>query len=204
MKFSSTILASVLLLAACNSTFGEPLPDSMDDPAMKQIAEDLSDEDKKLLVGYLMRREMAKAFGGDSLNDGVETVGDALAAQEKWASNLSDEQQRSEELKVEVEAERQAVAESIKKTIIVAFVDAEIVPANYDAGRYNSYESLTFAIQNKGIKAIKAVKGEAVFLDTFGDDFVRVPMQIEELIPAKERKSVVLSMELNEFMDELT
>lgn len=202
MKFHSAILGFALLLAACNSTYGEPLPDSPDSPAMKEIAEGLSDDDKKLLVGYLMRREMANAFNDTGLNDGVTTVGEALTAQEKWAANLSEEQQRAEELKAEVEAERQVVADEIRKTITVAFVDAKLIPENYRAGRYNSYEALTFAIENKGQKAIKAVKGEAVFLDTFGDEYVRVPMQIEEPIPAKERKSVELGMELNEFMDE--
>lgn len=190
-------------LAACNAVAGEPLPKSVDDPAMKGIVEKLSDEDKKLLLGYLMRREMAKAFGGgEGLNDGVATVGDALDAQERWVSNMSEEEQRAEELKAETEAKRKVVAEQISKSITVAFIEARFIPSDFQSGQFDDFEELTFAIQNLGSKPIKAVKGDAVFIDTFGEEFVRVPMQIEESIAPREKKTVSLGMEINKFMDE--
>jgi hypothetical protein len=57
-------------------------------------------------------------------------------------------------------------------------------------------------VHNGGTKAIKALKGEAVFIDTFGDVFVRVPMQFEESVAPGERKTIELGMEINKFMDD--
>lgn len=203
MKKAAYALLLGLALAACNPVNSEPLPKSADDPAMKAIVEKLSEDDKKLLLGYLMRREMAKAFGGAAgLNDGVVTVGDALEAQERWASNMSEEQQRAEALKAETESKRRAIADQISRVITVAFIDAAFVPSDYRSGRFDDFEQLTFAIQNVGSKPIKAVKGEAVFIDTFGDDFVRVPMQMEETLAPGEKKTIELGMEINKFMDE--
>ena len=197
-----TITIAALALAACNSVQGEPLPESADSPALAAIGKGLDDEEKKLLIGYLMRREMAKQFGGGTLPDGSKTVGEALEAQKKWAADLSDSQRKAEELKAEVETKRKAVADQISKAVTVAFIDAAFQPSSFENGRYDDTESLTFAVHNGGAKPIKALKGEAVFIDTFGDVFVRVPMQFEENVAPGERKTVELGMEINKFMDE--
>lgn len=203
MKKHLVVLLSSMLLVGCSAVKNEPLPKSADDPALKEIAEGLSDEDKRLLLAYLMRREFAKVMGnGSGLNDGVETVGDALEAQERWVENQSEEDRRAEELKAETEAKRQAVASQIAKVITVAFIDATFIPSDFQSGRFDDFEQLTFVVHNTGPKPIKAVKGEAVFIDTFGDDFVRVPMQIEETIAPSEKKTVELGMEINKFMEE--
>ncbi|MGB7374215.1 hypothetical protein [Pontixanthobacter sp.] len=202
MKNFIFISSLALILASCSPVNNTPLPTSSDDPELKVIADGLSEGDKKLLIGYLMRREMAKAFGGNELNDGVTTVGEALDAQRQFAKNLSDEEKRTEELRVEVEAKRKAVATKISKAVTIAFVDAEFVPSDFRSGRYEDFQRLTFAIKNISTKPIKAVKGEAVFIDTFGDEYVRVPMQSEDDISPGESKTVELGMEINKFMDE--
>lgn len=196
------MIAAALVLSACDSVAGEPLPTNADDPALEEIGKKLDNDEKQLLIGYLMRREVAKAFGGGSLPDGAKTVGEALEAQREWASNLSESQQKAEALKAEVQQKRKAVADEIAKTVTVAFINAEFVPSSYEAGRYDDYESLTFAVQNSATKPIKALKGEAVFIDTFGDEFVRVPMQFEEDIAPGEKKTIELGMEINKFMDD--
>jgi hypothetical protein len=201
MRFAGLLLA-VLLIGACDSVSDDPLPTSADAPALAAIGEKLDPEEKQLLVGYLMRREMAKAFGGNNLPDGAKTVGEALEAQREWAANLSASQQKAERLKAEVQQKRAAVADEIAKTVTVAFIGAEYIPSSIDAGRYEDFEELTFAVQNGGVKPIKGLKGQAVFIDTFGEEYVKVPIQIEEVVEPGEKKTVELGMEINEFMDE--
>lgn len=201
MRLLSTIVAA-LMLGACNSVSGEPLPTSAEDPALAEIGKKLNDEERRLLIGYLMRREMAKAFGGASLPDGVKTVGDALEAQRKWAANLSESEQKAEALKAEVQQKRKVAADQIARTVTVAFIGANYHPSSFGSGNYQDVERFTFAVHNLGAKAIKALKGDAVFIDTFGDEFVRVPMQFEEVVQRGEKKTIELEMEINQFMDE--
>jgi hypothetical protein len=196
------LLSLALLLSACNSVNNQQLPSSADDPKLKEIGQQLNDEQKKLLFGYLMRREMAKAFGGAAMPDGAQTVGEALDAQRKWLSTMSETERRAEALKAEVQEKRTAIADQISRTVTVAFVGAQFLPSSFEAGRYDDYESFDFAVQNLGPKPIKALKGQAIFIDTFGDEYVRVPMQFEEGVAPGEKKSIQLGMEINKFMDE--
>lgn len=195
------VLPLIALLVACSGVKDNPLPSDPSDPAFKKIADGLDEDDKKLLVGYLMRREMAKTFGGKTLPDGATTVGEALEAQQKWADELSESERKAAELKAEVEAKRKAVADEIAKTVTVAFLGAEFLPSSYESGRFEDYELFRFAVHNAGQKPFKALKGEAVFIDTFGEEFVTVPMEFEEKIAPGDKKTVELSMEINKFMD---
>jgi hypothetical protein len=201
MRLLGLVLA-VSMLVGCDSTSQLPLPTGADDPALAQIGKKLNEDDKRLLVGYLMRREMARAFGGSAMPDGAKTVGEALTAQRNWADNLTESQQKAEQLKAEVEQKRKAVADQIAKTVTVAFIDAKFSPSSFGSGRYEDYESLTFAVQNSGAKPIKALKGEGVFIDTFGEVFVRVSIQFENKIAIGENQTIELGMEINKFMDE--
>lgn len=196
------ILAFALVLSACNSAHKQPLPSSANDPALVEIGKNLDDEDKKLLVGYLMRREMAKAFGGGVLPDGAKTVGEAIAAQRKWAESLTESERKAAELKADIEQKRKIVADQIAKIVTIAFLSAEFTPSSPMSGRYEDFESLSFAVHNMGSKKIKALKGQAVWIDTFGEEFVRVPMQFEESVLPEEKKTIQLGMEINQFMDE--
>ena len=196
------LLVLALMLSACDSVRDQPLPSSADDPKLKEIAQQLDEEQRGLLVGYLMRREMAKVFAGAPLRDDAKTVGDALDAQQAWLSNMSESERRAEALKAEVQQKRKAVADQIGGTVTVAFVGAEFLPSSWQEGRYEDYETFDFAVQNLGTRAIKALKGEAVFIDTFGDEYVRVPMQFEESVAPGEKKTIQLGMEINKFMDD--
>lgn len=195
-------LAMVVSLAACNSVKSEALPATGDASKLAEIGKHLNDDDRKLLVGYLMRREMANAFGGRVLPDHAATVGEAIDAQRKWASDLTESQRKAEELKAEVETKRKAVAEQISRTLTVAFLDAHYQPSSFESGRYEDQELINFAMQNTGAKPIKAVKGEAVFTDTFGDEYLRLNLRAEEVLPPGEKKTVGYFWDINKFMDD--
>lgn len=196
------VIMMAMLVCSCNSVNSEPLPSSADGTKLSEIGKKLDDEDKKLLAGYLMRREMAKTFGAGAMPDGAKTVGEAIDAQRKWLSDMSESERRAETLKAEVQQKRKIVADQINQTVTVAFIAANFVPSSFESGRYDDSETFDFVVQNVGRKPIKAIKGEAVFVDTFGDEFVRVPMQIEQDIMPGEKKDVELGMEINKFMDE--
>ncbi len=195
------VIVALLALAACNSVKKEALPASGDTTKLGEIGKELNDEDKRLFAGYLMRREMAKAFNGGVLTDGAATVGEAIEAQRKWAANLSESEKKADALRIETEQKRKAIADQINRTVTVAFIDAHTIPQSIEAGRYETNESITFAIQNTGNRAIKALKGDAVFIDTFGDEYVRVGMATEKPIAVGARDTIELYYEINEFMD---
>lgn len=195
-------LGLAVALVACNSVKREPLPATGDAGRLGEIGKKLGDDDRKLLVGYLMRREMAKAFGGKLLPDEAKTVGEAIEAQRRWASDLTESQRKAEALKAEVEEKRRVVGEQISRTLTVAFVDAQYHPSSFETGQYQDAEAIDFALQNTGAKPIRAVKGEAVFTDTFGDPYLRLNLKAEDALAPGEKKTVSYVWDVNEFSDD--
>lgn len=195
------VIAFALFTAACNSQVNKPLPKDMSDPQAAVITKSLGEDDKKLFVSYLARRELAKAFGAP-LNDGATTVGEAIEAQRKFEANQSEEEKRASALKAETLQKRKAIADQINHTITVAMIDARFQPSDYTEGRYDDYELLDFAVQNLGSKPIKGLKGYAIWTDTFGDEYAKVPMEFEQNVNPGEKKVIQLSMEINKFMDQ--
>lgn len=194
-----TIMA--LALVACNPVKSQPLPASDDAARMGEVAKGLGDDDRKLLIGYLMRREMAKAFGGRTMPDGANTIGAAIEAQRQWTAELTESQRKAEALKAEVEQKRKIVADQISRTLTVAYLDAAFQPSSFQEGRFDDQEKINFAFQNTGAKPIKAVKGEAIFVDTFGDEYLRLNLRAEDGLAPGERKTSAYTWDVNKFMD---
>ncbi len=194
------VATMMLALAACSNVKDQPLPTKSNDPAFTEIGKKLDDGDKGLLMGYLARRAMATAFGS-GLKDDAKTVGGAIAAQKKWADNQIKAEAAATELKVDVEQKRHAVAEQISRAVTVAFIKASYNPAVPMSGDYDDYEKVDFAVKNTSLKSIKAVKGMAIFTDTFGDEYLSVPMRFEVAVAPGEQKIVKLAKVINKFLD---
>lgn len=194
------LITVIFVLAACSNVKDQALPVKANDPAFAEIGKKLDDNDKRLLIGYLTRRAMATAFGS-GLRDEAKTVGAAISAQKEWADKQTKAEAAAAELKTDVELKRKAVAEQISRAVTIAFIKASYHPAVPMSGMYDDYAKLDFAVKNTSPKAIKAVKGMAIFTDTFGDVYLAVPMRFEEAVAPGEQKTIKLAKKINKFMD---
>ena len=194
------LVAAALLLAGCNSQLSKPLPKDLSDPQAAEIGKQLGDQDKRLFVAYLARRELAKTFG-TQLADNATTVGEAIEAQRKFEANQTEDEKRTAALKAETLQKRKAVADQINRTVTVALLTSKFLPSDAMRERFDDYEFFDFAVQNLGSQPIKGLKGYAVWTDTFGDEYAKVPMEFEETVGPGEKKTIELSKEINKFMD---
>src|SRR5688572_5193964 len=106
MRKSDLLLMLVLTVAACKEDPHDMVvPASMDveSPELKEAVQKLDDTEKELLLGYIVRREMAKAFNQDGPTGDI-TIGEAIEQQRAWV-----EQQEL------IEAEQKALAEKARK-----------------------------------------------------------------------------------------
>lgn len=145
----------------------------------------LPEEERKLLVGYLMASEAASKFG---IKDGAQTVagmtiGEVLTKAKEKVEEEKKRQQEAEALKAKVEAERKAIEERIASLITIAVTGKRVIPEDMYARRYEDHLELKYAIENKGEKDIRMLKGRMYFYDATGDEIGWLPLTFEEKIP---------------------
>ncbi|WP_068857462.1 hypothetical protein [Perlucidibaca aquatica] len=195
--------ALVLALTACSSPHDVVVPTDIAkwETELKPAIEDMSEEEKNLLAAYLMRIKMAEAFGAGSMKEGL-TVGEALKQQKAWVEEQKAKEAEARALKERVEAERAALKKLVDQTLTVAVVGLELRGADYSSGTYSDSQIIKLALQNKGKKDIRGVKGEMKFIDIFDKEVGSITFGYDDGIPAGQTRSWTGSRDYNQFMDE--
>lgn len=187
-----TLLATLVFgMTACSNpndiVFG-PEPLKTLEEKGEQIRK-IPEEDRKLLVGYLMANQLASKIGGAPDQVVGRTVGEVLTSAQKWKTEqeakAAEAKKREEEaaaLAAKVEAEKKAIAERISKTVTVAVTGKRILPEDMYARRFEDQLSIQYAIENKGEKAIQLLKGQMHFLDAAGDKVGWIPLTFDQKV----------------------
>lgn len=190
-------------LVACSNPHDAPVPSDMSkwDTELKPAIQKLPEEEKELLAGYLMRMKMSEAFGGGPPKVGL-TVGTAISEQKKWVEEQKAKEAEAKALKEKIEAERAALKKTVDGTLTVAVVELKLQKANYQAGTYSDSQVIRLALQNKGTKDIKGVKGDIKFIDIFDKTVGTIGFGYDDGIPAGKTKTWVGSRDYNQFLPE--
>lgn len=194
---------------------------------LKQMSEQsdtfrkLSEQDRMLLVGYLTAADLKHLFGGQAPMVTGKTVSEVLRDAEKWKVLVAKQEeekkieaQRLEEEKKKVEKEIAALKEKIEKkkseilgrinqSVTLAIVEKDVLPENYDAGRYSRMLSFTYAIENKSDRPIVQINAIARFTDPTGSEIGWLPIKIDKQIKPKSTIKTDLNKgwKLNEFLN---
>jgi len=193
---TALVLAGLLLFAGCSKPVDTVIPSNMDtwDKELGPVTQKLSEEDRKLFAGYVVRMKMASAFKGDSSDIPFgTTIGQALEDQRKWLADMEREQAEEKAksdreeaermaLKQKIEAERASQMEAINGTVTVTLVSKNELARNFQAGRYSDQQQFVIGAENKSQKTIVGVSGELEFVDLFGKVVGAVNFRMSEKI----------------------
>ncbi|SPD46707.1 hypothetical protein [Cupriavidus neocaledonicus] len=202
LKLAAAYIGVTLMLAGCGKPQDAVIPNDMStwDKDLAPKIQKLSDEDKKLLTGYLMRAKMGEAFGGKGVPIGT-TVGQGIEEQKKWVAEQEAKAAEEKALKEKIERERAAAAEAIGKAVTVALIEKKELASNYRAGRYGEEQVFKIAVKNNSEKEIAGVSGELEFIDVFDKTVGSVTFSISEKIKAGAEYVWVGSRRYNQFID---
>lgn len=199
MKSILCIFLVATALSACNS----PKDIVLGPDPLKQLSEQgdqfrkLSEEDRKLLVGYLAAQSITAALSNKTPTSTGKTVGEALNDAAKWReqTTLEEAQQAKRDaealaLRAKVAAEAAKISEQLATMVTVAVTGKVVLPKNYDAGRYHELLMIKYALENKSEKGIKQIKGQVFFTDPTGDPVGNLGVEIDNAIaPAQTIKT---------------
>lgn len=187
MKLTGLFFA--LTVAVFTGGCGKPTDIVLGPEPLKQMAEqgdkfkNLPEEDRLLLASYLGISAMGKVFGADVNPATGRTVGEVLKDARMWRDKLKAADAEQAALRAKVEAEDKVVVAKIAESATVAVTGMRVLPKSYDAGRYSEMLMLNFAIENKGLKPIRQLKGWVKFFDATGDKIGQLAVEFDQSIP---------------------
>jgi len=197
------ILAVVLFAVSCTSPHDVVLPRDFEqldkDEKLKTALTKLSDEEKALFAGYMLRAGLGQAFGGEGILPGT-TLGDALERQRAWMAAKAKEEAEAAALAERVRKEREVKAREMNQALTVAVTELRLRPENFDRGIYSDYFAITVAIDNKTEKNLAGAKGTIVVSDMFGETIKRIGLAYDDGVKAGRTAVWRGSMDHNQFM----
>lgn len=202
LRTLATPLLVLALLSACSKPTETIIPSDMSkwDTELAPAIKKLSEEDQKLLSGYVMRARMGQVFGKEGMPFGT-TVGTAMEQQKKW---LADEEKKAAEAKAlkEKMLQEQAQAQAaIENATIVALVAKRELPKNYDLRRFSEVQQFVIGVHNKSDKEIAGVSGSLDFIDIFDKKVGSVNFSISERIKPGGDAQWTGTRDYNQFID---
>lgn len=211
MKIKISILACAVLLAACTRPTEVIIPTDTSkwDTELAPTVKKLSEEDRKLLTGYLMRAKLSETFskGAGGIPLGT-TIGQAIEEQKKWAAEqealaAAQRAKEAEEkaLRAKLEKEAEAAREAITNAVTVTLVSKMERPSNIYAGQYRDRQVFIVGVENKTDEAMAGVSGELEFVDLFGKVVGAVNFRIAEKIAPKGTVKWTGERDYNQFLD---
>lgn len=214
---ANRILLSLLVIAflfgACGTDVrDQPLTMAAIEEHQEQVKEELTDEEKQLLMAYVARHTMgdafAAAFSGEDPGenakdilaenlDGSVTIGKAINKQRTWReeqeARRAEEQRRAEE----AAAQREAELERLR-----GLVSVNVVEKGFREIDYSDYITLEVVIANNSEQDVEGVKGRLVFNDIFGDEIMSVGIKEDQPVAAAEQRVERYTLDYNQFMDD--
>lgn len=166
-----------------------------------QKIKNLSEADKSLLSAYLVRTQLGQVLGKQGMPVGT-TVGQAIDAQRQWVAEQDAKKAAKQQLKAALEAKQAATVAELSKTVVLTFMGQRYIPRNFDAGQIDNRFSVRIGVKNLGTKAIKGIKLQLVFKDTFGEVISNRGVDIEHTIPPGAEYAWKGGRRINEYIDE--
>lgn len=196
--FIATISILTIVLAGCGDPKGTVIPSDMSkwDTDLKPSIAKLSEEDKKLFAGYIMRAKMGEAFGGKGVTEGT-TIGQGIEQQKKWMQEQEIKAAEQRALKEKIQKERVETTKKINDAVTIAVTDLHL-----EKERFEEKQIIKIALQNKGTQDITGVKGKIKFIDIFDKEVGSIAFSYDDGIKAGETATWSGARRYNQFIAE--
>lgn len=196
-------LAVLVLVAACNRATDTVIPNdptTWDKDLAPAIAK-LSDDDKALVRGYLLRVKLGELFNKEGVPIGT-TLATAIEDQKKWKAEQAKRDAEAAALKEKLELESAAQRDVIAKAVTVALLSKRQLASDFRAGRYSDSQEFRIAVKNKGDKELVGVSGRLQFIDVFDKEVGAVTFDISQKIKPDGEYTWIGSRDYNQFIKE--
>jgi hypothetical protein len=169
---------------------------------LKPTLDKLSPDERQTLGRYMMRAKIGEAFGGKTQLGSI-SIGEAIAAQKSWETELKAKVEEEKRLADELRAKRTALAQQVREMLTVVLVSKGFSKADpMNGGDFKDKVTFTLGFENKGSKDIAGFKGRLLFKDMFGDTIKALNLSHDDLVPARQKLTWDGETDFNQFMND--
>lgn len=182
--FTLATIALCASLAACSDPRKTALPaDLKQIEAIKPQIAKLPEDERGLLMNYVVRRTMSGLFTGGLTPPemAAATIGEAIAAERAWEAKEVAEKLETEKRKAEAEAVVQNMREQVKAYVLNKRLE---VQTGYNDMELDRKLHIAFVFENKSTKDIAGIKGRITAKDMFGDALSAFQISIDDPVKA--------------------
>lgn len=202
---TALVVASLItLFAGCSQPTETVIPSDTAswDTKLAPSMQKLSEEDRKLAAGYLMRVKMSEVFGAKGGIPVGMTLGHAIEEQRKWIAAQKEKEAEEAALKEKLQKERAEALARINQAVTVTLLEKGERFKDYQVGRFSDQQTFRIGVKNKSEKALAGVSGDLVFIDIFDKEVGRVGFKIAETIAPGQDYVWEGTRDYNEFISE--
>lgn len=207
IRFLILSLVSIVMIS-CNNPRSAEIPVDTEswksDVKFTKSLEKLTDDDKSVLMAYLMRISMGKVFGqSEGLKKGM-TIGDAIKAEKDFQAEQVKEEAKSKALAAELQKQQAELVKHMNDAITTSLVDIKLRESDWESGRYTDDFLIQIGFKNNTPNAVTGISGTMVFGDIFGNELKRVGIAYDDGLDANATITYTCSVEYNQFIDDDT
>lgn len=170
------LLCAVLsICSSCSNLKHKKVTDENKDQIINDIStsKDLTDEERKLLAGYMFRQNISAVFqGGKPSFPTGRTVGEMIDEQRKWVADSAKaetvEKEKNDKLAAEIAAKEAALREFVTVTLYSL--------RESDAGFLRGFNAVI--AYKAGSQDIRAFQGELALSDVLGNPLGEIPVTV--------------------------
>ena len=175
---------SLLFCSSCTNIKDKKVTEENKDKILSEVptSKDLTDEERQLLAGYVMRQSMASVFqGGKPGLPTGKTLGEMLQEQRKWVAEEKAEEERQKQLATAIAA-KQAEMRNIIGVALYSFAQRQ--------GSFSDYAEVGYAYENRSTQDVRAFEGEVAYKDVLGNKLEEVQLKVLSPIKAGQKASM--------------
>lgn len=196
----SLSLVFTLALTACSDPRSTIVPADIaaweHDADLREAAQALDDEERRLMAAYAVRR----AFSGSPGQD--KPIRAVLADQRAFEAEAQRREAEALVVAQRVAAEQEAAQRVMFDTVAVGLVSFEARQPNYQARRYSQDVALTVGFENKTDRPIRAIRGVLHFADSFEAPIKDITFTYEGGVGPRDTATWRAGVEINQFIAE--
>ena len=197
MNIRLVFVAFAFILAACSDPKSIVIPNDMStwDKTLKPSIEKLTEDEKKLFLGYTMRAKMGEVFGGKGIEQGM-TVGKAIEQQRAWIEEHKAKEAAEKALKAKLQAEQAALKKQIDDLVTITVLELSL-----QKDRFTDNQIIKLGLQNKGAKDLRGISGTVKFIDIFDKEVGAIHFSYDNGLKAGSTASWIGSRHYNQFLE---
>lgn len=193
-----------MFLISCNNPKNVEIPtdaSAWQSSKFIKVLENLKDDDKAMLMAYLLKAQMGTVFGGKGLEKGL-TIGEAIKLEKEFQAEQAKEELKSKALAAELQKKQLEATKVMNEAVTTSLVNLGFRQADWENGALSDYFVIQLGFKNNTGKNITGIKGVVVLKDIFDAVIKQVEISNDDGVSAGQSTVGTYTLDYNQFIDE--